>query len=638
MKNVKKLFVIFKTHLDIGFTDFSSSIYKMYMEKYIPNALQTARKLRELNSDAKFVWTTGSWLIYKYVKTLSKEQYAEFSKQVELGDIRWHGLPFTTHTELMDGELFESGLSISKELDRRFGVKTVACKMTDVPGHTRAIVPYLAKYGMEFLHIGVNPASAVPDVPPLFTWKAPTGESITVMYNGDYGTCSMLGDTGSAVYFAHAHDNFSPPTAEEICELFVKLKREYPNAQIIASDLNAVAYELRCEVEKLPVITDEIGDSWIHGVGTDPEKVSQFRSLLRFRESINDNELRSEFNRRLLLIPEHTWGLDEKTHLGDHNNFSKEQFYAVKTTPPYRKMEDSWEEQRSYLTDAISILPRDIQISAVNDIKSYKRNSVLKSMENTSEVSLNSVIDFDKLSLSFDNDGAINFLKKDGDVYADCSHKFASWSYTQLGPDDYKRFFKQYIRSTAEWALEDFDKIGMQNSVKCRIDYTPKLEKLLLGRSFVTAIIKFPKDANEKYGAPQWVETTVVPTNDGFDLDVAWFNKPANRCAEMLNLGFGSFDSDLKIRKLGEWIIPDVVPNGSHNLHSSDYGISYKNFDIKSFDAPLVSIGKPAVLDFQNIDFDRSKVFFNLYNNAWGTNFPMWYSEDARFRFSVILK
>ena len=23
----------------------------------------------------------------------------------------------------------------------------------------------------------------------------------------------------------------------------------------------------------------------------------------------------------------------------------------------------------------------------------------------------------------------------------------------------------------------------------------------------------------------------------------------------------------------------------------------------------------------------------NLYNNVWGTNFPMWYEEDARFRF-----
>ena len=28
-------------------------------------------------------------------------------------------------------------------------------------------------------------------------------------------------------------------------------------------------------------------------------------------------------------------------------------------------------------------------------------------------------------------------------------------------------------------------------------------------------------------------------------------------------------------------------------------------------------------------------VWFNLYNNMWNTNFPLWYDEDARFRFVV---
>ena len=34
---------------------------------------------------------------------------------------------------------------------------------------------------------------------------------------------------------------------------------------------------------QLPVITQEIGDTWIHGVGTDPKKVAQYRELLRWR-------------------------------------------------------------------------------------------------------------------------------------------------------------------------------------------------------------------------------------------------------------------------------------------------------------------------------------------------------------------
>ena len=58
---------------------------------------------------------------------------------IAAGDIVWHGLPFTTHTELMDpGIVPVRPLGSPRSLDRRFGRKTIAAKMTDVPGpHAR---------------------------------------------------------------------------------------------------------------------------------------------------------------------------------------------------------------------------------------------------------------------------------------------------------------------------------------------------------------------------------------------------------------------------------------------------------------------------------------------------------------------
>ncbi|NOG48471.1 MAG: hypothetical protein HND48_02750 [Chloroflexi bacterium] len=48
----------------------------------------------------------------------------------------------------------------------------------------------------------------------------------------------------------------------------------------------------------------------------------------------------------------------------------------------------------------------------------------------------------------------------------------------------------------------------------------------------------------------------------------------------------------------------------------------------------LVAPGRPSLLDFHNRLPDMSGgVHFNLYNNVWGTNFPMWFEDDARFRF-----
>ena len=637
VQEVNKLLVVFKTHLDIGFTDFAENIRRKYMEEYIPAALKTAKELREAGGETRFVWTTGSWLINEYQESLSPEEYVSFEEQVRAGDIRWHALPCTTHTELMDAELFDAGIGISKDLDARFGVNTIACKMTDVPGHTRAIVPHLVKAGVEFMHIGVNPASAVPVVPPIFNWKSPTGESLIVMYHAGYGACSPLGNSGAAVYFAHAGDNLSPPSPDDICTLFSELHEKYPNAEIIASDLNAVAEILHKERDSFPEVTEEIGDSWIHGVGTDPGKVSMFRSLLRYRESIQDKKLRTAVNRRLLMICEHTWGLDEKTHLNDHSHFLREEFDAVRKTAPYQKMEQSWREQRAYIDQALSLLPQKEYAEASACVQQYRCNSVLADCKNCKELPVDSIIEIGNCKIAFNTNGAITLLQKDGKDYADAEHTLAQWMYTQLGPEDYERFFNQYICCDEEWALEDYDKIGMAESVDRRHDYIPKIEKLLSYQGSVVAVLSFDAQANQKYGCPAWVETTVTPTEKGIAINAAWFRKPANRRAEMLNLGFDSFSKDLSIHKLGEWMKPVVLENGNHNLHAINEGIRYPQMEIKSLDGALVSIGKPAILDFQNVVFEQDKVWFNLYNNQWGTNFPMWYEEDARFRYEINL-
>jgi len=54
-------------------------------------------------------------------------------------------------------------------------------------------------------------------------------------------------------------------------------------------------------------------------------------------------------------------------------------------------------------------------------------------------------------------------------------------------------------------------------------------------------------------------------------------------------------------------------------------------------DSPLFSIGRNAMWDFEP-EYRPSgpTLFFNLYNNWWGTNFPQWVSGDLRFRFQLL--
>ena len=108
---------------------------------------------------------------------------------VRAGDLAWHALPLTTHTELLDAQLFRAGLGIGRELDRRFDRTTTAAKMTDVPGHTRSMVPLLAEAGaariaLPYLPTGWTRDALWPDLAPL----AAEGRVVTLLGDLDRAT------------------------------------------------------------------------------------------------------------------------------------------------------------------------------------------------------------------------------------------------------------------------------------------------------------------------------------------------------------------------------------------------------------------------------------------------------------------
>lgn len=131
---VEKVLVIFKTHLDIGFTDLSSKVEQRYIDYYIPKAIEVARRLREEGGDERYVWTTGAWLVDAYLRQATPEAAAELEEAIRRGDIVWNGVPYTVESESMNRALFEGILRLSQRLDARFGKHTSAAKMTDVPG------------------------------------------------------------------------------------------------------------------------------------------------------------------------------------------------------------------------------------------------------------------------------------------------------------------------------------------------------------------------------------------------------------------------------------------------------------------------------------------------------------------------
>lgn len=635
----REILILFKTHLDLGFTDLAGDVFRRYMDSYIPQALALAKQTR--NSSYRFRWTVGSWLFEQYRRV--KGDTPELQEAVRQGDIRWHGLPFTTHTEYMTEGLFESGLKISLRLDERYGTRTIAAKMTDVPGHTRAMIPLLVRAGIRFLHLGVNPASTVPEVPALFWWQAPAGEKVLVMYNGDYGEMTAIGQSGAAIYFAHTGDNRGPQDAEQIRTIYEDLHARFPEAILRAGTLEDVA-EIALAEEELPVVTSEIGDTWIHGTGTDPAKTSAFRGLLRLAEELPE-EAREPVYEALLPVPEHTWGLDEKIHLsatypvnfqlGEHENFIREDFWEVRKEPRYRLMERSWEEQRAYLRDGCAAFPESFRTRAEKAFAETRREPV--SREGMEAISPGENVVFGEFTAAADARGALVNLEWKGRRWADEDHPLFCFLYEVFSQKEFDRFREQYVVSSEEWAVEDFGKIGTEKANDRYRAYS--LRNVEIRRSKDSLIItgKAEKEALERFGGAESCELALTFRGSRIMGDFAWFGKKASRVGEACWLGFLPEAPLQAIHKLGAWLDPmDVVPGGNRQMHVTQAGVRWEGLTLRGIDTGLISIGSPSLLNFSRALPDpRGGIWFNLHNNVWGTNFPMWYDQDARFRFTL---
>src|SRR6202042_1932733 len=123
-------------------------------------------------------------------------------------------------------------------------------------------------------------------------------------------------------------DNSGPHTIDEIPDIFAKLRQQFPGANVRASNLTEIANAVQKYEQNLPILTQEIGDTWIHGVASDPTKLAQYRELLRLRAgwvkrgALAPGDAQDlAFLEKFSLSVEHTWGTDTKTWL-DFNHYT----------------------------------------------------------------------------------------------------------------------------------------------------------------------------------------------------------------------------------------------------------------------------------------------------------------------------
>ena len=548
---------------------------------------------------------------------------------------------------------------------------------------TQASIPYMLQHNIAAISVGVNPASAPPAVPSPNVWKFGNHSIITYWHKGGYPLrpgkspqspgglsrkdCQFVDGLEHVLCFAFRSDNYGPP--EDILEIktyFNILRYEFPGARIKASTFEDFTSLLIPLKDTFPLVTEEIGDTWIQGPASDPIKMQRYRTINRLRSKcvqqgkcdVADKRF-DDMSRLLLKLPEHTYGLSSDY---DNKHWSNADFQPLQ----YNK--------QSFLNDTMSWLSHrafnDLSIEALKDhplakeIKAElaKLSPYLPNLTDYRYHDLNeAIVCKNGMRLKVGRKGAlIELMDVNGRNWADEEHQVGEILYRTFNTSD-------YARNQAEYVYEGgvFNKPGMEYTkaesrfwdVEARGAYVTKTGDPCNGGVYVR-VVHSDEQTWFKYGAPTSYFIKYTPRSDRVDVEYQFFNKPSTRLPEALFLKFEpkpQVGHRWYVHKLGYLVDPyNVILNGSQYVHAVDQGVAYLTSDLKGLLVQSLDVATVAV---QTMDHTPSPfptpltpmktrptaMAFNFYNNIWETNFVFWYPyqpQDKHYkaRFSVIFK
>eukprot|EP01090_Pellita_catalonica_P011857 TRINITY_DN2446_c0_g1_i1.p1 TRINITY_DN2446_c0_g1~~TRINITY_DN2446_c0_g1_i1.p1 ORF type:complete len:760 (-),score=113.06 TRINITY_DN2446_c0_g1_i1:691-2970(-) len=722
--------VVFMNHLDVGFDGidpiigYAFNVLNKYFDIYFPRAFNTSDYMREHQAEypnQHYVYTTHPFLLSLYLNCPDPDEWiypdggllpntpppdrlhcpnatmvARMRDHILRGDIYWHAFPFNAEAEMYDASLFSAGMELARILADDFGFSpTITMSQRDVPGLTRGAIPLLLQQGVKAITVGVNGASSPPDVPKAFIWRDPknaTSEILAMWHPGGYGgikisDCVIVDGLRHALAFAFRGDNAGPHTVPEAAQVFSTLQQEFPNSDIRGSTYDAFVRKLETVRSVLPVVTEEIGDTWIYGCPSDPVKVAQFRAVMRARTScVESGVCRSSdatfrnFDRLLLKLGEHTWGLDVKTFLDDWVNYSNADFHRTKkleSATNYRIMENSWIEQRSFLTNALKALTKDpryapLLTQILGEFAELKPSPLkfehldvhgftkVPQSEWSQPFAFGNVVAQLNISAGFLDKVSVGGVE----VAAGGNTFLGRYEYhTYTEKEDYlEKFWPDYTYCpSCTWGYKDFTKFNMTAAASPEhLVVLPVLEEVYMSKSKSALLMRarMPEKVVRDYGAPEIVWTNVTFSQSGGE-QLAWIelvllNKTATRLAEAHFFSFAPVQdapAEWGMSKLGSWINPENVNrNGSNHLHGVDEGgvkltDATKTIVLRSRDVAVVNPGRPDGFPTPMATHPSLSegMHFVLVQNIWDTNYIMWFpfveqDKNLQYRFDVLFQ
>ena len=695
MPKIEKVHVVFMNHLDVGYdgiypvTGFIVDVLNRYFQEYFSRAINLAKVIKQWNSKLSFIYTTHPWLVSLYLdcpnmvlnrqvlECPEKEEVDVLIDAIKSGYIAMHAGAMNMQYGMMNSDTVVASVQMVKNIYQQLGIdhSPRVLSLRDVPGLTKNSLNALSSAGVKVISVGVNPGTSPPAVPKLFQWSPDIlgmwhkggyplnpGPSLTNAGGISYGDCLIIPDQQVALAFSFRTDNSGPPCSlSEIEQTFVILEEQFPGAEIMASTLDRFYDEVLSEVNNLPNMTSEIGDTWLQGIQSDPRKVAEYRSLQKaYSDCIastncdhTDPRVQNAL-RFMIKLPEHTWGLPG---VSDNIHWSNEEFYKVLYKQNFQDGKNSWLEQRIFTNMTLEALGTHPLAKMMLDELKKTKPTHMPIMDCKKLSVSNPVYDFTvnntMLHIQFDEmNGFLSGLEVSSKgKWLIKNAPFGQIVYYTYNETDFSNFAMQYDY----YGNAGFDKPNSTinaDPVSGRWYTKPVGFYYCSPATFVVHMEMKDDLSHTYYGAPSqfWMNYTFVDY-DSLVIELQWVNKTATRLGEATMFEFylpSAVEKNIMILydKDNKASIFDVVLNGSQLQHGG-YGIETEHFTIHSHHTqlicPIPSIeGQPTPFAAPlSPIIQASGVAFNLHNNIWNTNYPLWYpliDEDADFKATFTAK
>lgn len=232
-----------------------------------------------------------------------------------------------------------------------------------------------------------------------------------------------------------------------------------------------------------------------------------------------------------------------------------------------------------------------------------------------------------------ENSGEENYIK--GNTY----------EYEVISAEQITQYIRNYTYRFFDWAVNDFGRLSYPFDFQ-GARFVPELVSVRFDGDAVVCEYKNVDESVKEYGNSDTVRVVYTVLGKSVNVRLTLNNKQASPFVEGGNFifDFNLENPEYTINKVGSLVNPekDVAINANNKMYCMENFIDItdgkKSIALISRDAPLFSIGESGVYKFSGVYEKRNdaKIYVNLFNNQWGTNFPQWIEGTLNYEFDLV--